>query len=863
MTTTMTATTFSTTTKTNTKHRWYPTGYLIEQELKEDTDSSIDSILERLEQESIQLAATLIRPHLYRSNSSDDDEDDRDNSNHDSDGADLEDGDTESTGSTSDEITVSSRNTSDDENEDGHDDVDDQKMELPTSLDHGNMNRISELVRGRFVDMCCTKEGEHILESLFLVEPDDVNDDGKQIVDAVVALIDAKDNIIRGAVIAIQSLILLGMQYGATLTPEKYESSVAHLEEPDDDRDSPNDIWEWTQDSTRRLKRQGPHDDYKVAGLQLLAALKRRRGPVGAADLLTRIGAWTKHENLVLLRSGFPIHFSDMEKAAATALAAACEDNEGTTDPDSLLQLRKDLRHQKVYTIDSASTTEIDDGLAVEEIEVGPQGAGGEQRSKSYRYWIHIADADKWAPRDSDLFKVARRRATSIYMPDGKISMFPASVSSQMMSLKANTDSYAMSLGVELDDDGSIIDESIIVCPSLIRVSYRLTYDDVDEMLEDGVGYQEEWQLGKLYVAAQKRRTYRIKRGSAEAFVPNQIPRYSIYTVPDNTQPDNIGIKVSIQVSHNGGMNQSSAVAISEEDIDRGTMAEQLPVSSSSTLVTEMMILAGEALGKWGVAQKAQQEQIPSPHAMNPLRLPYRAQSRPDYRSRSREKKIMMDLLAYNVGGGYCHAWYARRFLSRVQISDEASPHGGLGLDCYVQWSSPIRRFQDLQAHAAIKRYLRRQKVQELLRNDDVGVGQIPDGIDPMKHLGCELSSLLPVESVDDNDCDDGAAIDDDIDYQDRTKLLGPASFVNNKSNEYWMMEYVRRLVERDPGTTFTVLVLGCVNPSRRQYAIYVYDLGLESRYTSPVGLQAGDQFNVRIANVRPQNGQLTFVRVQ
>ena len=88
-------------------------------------------------------------------------------------------------------------------------------------------------------------------------------------------------------------------------------------------------------------------------------------------------------------------------------------------DPDILLGLRQDFRHHKAFTIDSASTSEIDDGLSVEAFD-------DEDGRKRYRYWIHIADADRWAPRDSALFEVARRRATSLYLPHGSIPMFPS-----------------------------------------------------------------------------------------------------------------------------------------------------------------------------------------------------------------------------------------------------------------------------------------------------------------------------------------------------------------------------------------------------------------------------------------------------
>ncbi|MGK3746119.1 MAG: hypothetical protein ACI90V_012980, partial [Bacillariaceae sp.] len=60
---------------------------------------------------------------------------------------------------------------------------------------------------------------------------------------------------------------------------------------------------------------------------------------------------------------------------------------------------------------------------------------------------------------------------------------------------------------------------------------------------------------------------------------------------------------------------------------------------------------------------------------------------------------------------------------------------------------------------------------------------------------------------------------------------------------------------------TLEALVLGCVNPDKRQYAIYIYELGLEWRYTSPVGIQAGDRFKIRIGDVIPANGQMAVVR--
>ena len=793
--------------------RWYPS--------HEGRDDDDDDVKKDLEEESLQLMTELIHPLLSRDG--------------DVDGEDREEEKTEGE-------DIVATNDGDDNN------------------NHSEANQIAyKLAKGRYVDFCGNREGEEKLESMFLRAAD--TEMGRTLIENEN---ETNDDLIRyrkvveGAVISLQSLLVLGMTYGLTMNPMAVDRAVAHMKE---DAEALDDVTgatqqqqqqQWTPAHSLRMKYCAISDndaDEKIPGLQLLSALKYKRTPLGAYNLLIRIGVWGKHENLALLRSGFPVRFTASEEDVANRVATESNEKENKNDdPDTILGIRRDYRSQKIYTIDSASTKEIDDGLGVEIID-----SDSENGKKRYRYWIHIADADRWAPRKSELFEIARRRATSIYLPGTSIPMMPSSVSQQVMSLKAQTDVCALSLGVELHDDGSIIDDSIVFTPSTVRVAYRLTYDDADEMLEDGVGYSEEWELGQLYTAAQQRRQFRMDNGSAEDFVPTQIPQYSISTFPDRNAHDGVGIKVDVQVSHNGGKNQSAIVADAMIGGDKGTSpSDEVPVSSASTLVTEMMILAGEAIGKWAMRETKTSD---NDGKTNSLELPFRSQDKPDYRSRERERDIMMDLLESNVGGGYCHAWYSRRFLTPAKISPDANPHSGLGLGCYVQWTSPIRRFQDLQVHAAAKRFIRRQKVIDILKNGE----QIPTGI-TSEDLGCELpSSNLNEDGKLELILED---VDKDIDYSDKTKLLRPATFVMRNSNKFWMLEYVRRLKDTDPQRTLEVLVLGCINPTKRQYAVFIYELGLEWRYNSPVGIQAGDRFKVRLGNVLPQNGQMTLVRL-
>jgi len=255
----------------------------------------------------------------------------------------------------------------------------------------------SPLVLGKFVDLCCTLEGERSLERIFeqrLVE-------------------DVEESIVLGAVACFHSLLVMGMSYGLSGTPEQFDRWTAHLKEPEDENTSIQDFMNWDVDSSRRLKYQND----RSAAVKVLTQVMRKQTPQGAFDLLVSLEVWNKNEDLVLLRSGFPIRFSDAETKAAADLLN--QNDRGMNDPDTLLGIRKDLRSMKVVTIDSASTSEIDDGVGCEEYTT-------DDGLKKLRYWIHIADADHVAKRDSLSFRGARRRATSHYLPDITIPMFPS-----------------------------------------------------------------------------------------------------------------------------------------------------------------------------------------------------------------------------------------------------------------------------------------------------------------------------------------------------------------------------------------------------------------------------------------------------
>ncbi len=383
---------------------------------------------------------------------------------------------------------------------------------------------------------------------------------------------------------------------------------------------------EW-QDSDRSridvLERFVLHpENVSRAAQEILAVLGRPQTSQSAFELLVELGLWSLHENLFLRRSQIPIHF----RREVLEVAHQCLDSP-PPDPDSN---RLDLTHLKVYTIDDESTQEIDDGLSLETLTDGRQ-----------RLWIHIADPTRLVMPGDELDLEARRRSTTLYLPTGMIPMFPPELATGPMSLVQGKICRALSFGVILDELGNVQDYQIHA--SLIKPTYRLTYEDVDEMLQ--LGIRAEPEISEIASWALRREEWRRSQGAISIHMPEAVIK---------VRNDN---EISIDV---------------------------LDDSPSRHLVAEMMILAGEVAGRYG-----QTHQIP---------LPFRGQPQPELPS---EEELVQ------LPAGPVRFCAMRRCMPRSEMSITPVRHAGLGLETYTQVTSPIRRYTDLLAHFQIKAHLR------------------------------------------------------------------------------------------------------------------------------------------------------------
>lgn len=453
---------------------------------------------------------------------------------------------------------------------------------------------------------------------------------------------------------------------------------------------------------------------------EVLSTLKRGTSPDAAFQLLVDVKIWDPHQNLHLYRSKTPIQFSSSVLAAVDQLLKM--------PPPDLHAERHDLTSLKVYTIDDESTSEIDDGLSLEFLPDGKQ-----------RVWVHIADPSRWITLGDELDREAQRRGTTVYLPTGMIPMFPTELSTGPMSLVQGQICCALSFGVILSAEGAI--ESYEIRCSQVQPTYRLTYADVDEMLELGV--EAESELLALAQWAKQRQAWRKSQGA----ISIQMPESSIKVE---------GEKVDIQVLYD---------------------------SSARNLVAEMMILTGEVAARYGQD--------------NDLPLPFRHQPQPELPP---EEELLQ------LAPGFVRYCAIRSCMPRSEVSISPARHASLGLDCYCQVTSPIRRYADLVAHFQIKAHLRDEAL-------------------PFSKT--DLTTLIP--SV--------------------TTAAQEATLLERQTNRYWSLEYLRQHGQ----AVWPAMVLRWLREHENLALILLEDLGLElvMRLDHPVVL--GDRLDVKVASVNPR----------
>ena len=184
----------------------------------------------------------------------------------------------------------------------------------------------------------------------------------------------------------------------------------------------------------------------------------------------------------------FPEH---LDQQAEQLVSSADAEHSGDSE-------RLDLTGLATYSLDDQGTQEVDDALSLEQGDGAPW------------IWIHIADPARLIEHDSPLDLEARRRATSLYLADGVMPMLPLALAAGPLSLRAGHRCAAISVAVQLAEDGEVIDERIV--RSWVKPRYGLTYVEGDELIELAPPGDES--LSELSSLMERRMRWRRKQGA-------------------------------------------------------------------------------------------------------------------------------------------------------------------------------------------------------------------------------------------------------------------------------------------------------------------------------------------------------------
>ncbi|KAF8076455.1 SSD1 protein [Lyophyllum atratum] len=153
------------------------------------------------------------------------------------------------------------------------------------------------------------------------------------------------------------------------------------------------------------------------------------------------------------------------------------------TIPERELEIRKDLRNERVFTIDPQTAKDLDDALSIKVNEDGTYDVG-----------VHIADVSYFVKPNTALDRDARKRATSVYLVQRAVPMLPPALSEQLCSLVPGQDRLAFSVIFTMNKDARVVKKWF--GKTIIKSAAKLSYQDAQNAI-DGKG------LGSVAVAPE------------------------------------------------------------------------------------------------------------------------------------------------------------------------------------------------------------------------------------------------------------------------------------------------------------------------------------------------------------------------
>lgn len=329
---------------------------------------------------------------------------------------------------------------------------------------------------------------------------------------------------------------------------------------------------------------------------------------------------------------------------------------------------RMDLRDWQMVTIDGEDAKDLDDAVSLT------------MDHENYILGVHIADVSNYVQEHSALDTEALKRGTSVYLVDRVIPMLPHALSNGICSLTQGEERLALSCIMTVNPKGEIIDHTIT--ESVICVDRRMTYTNVKKILADhDPEVMAEYEplvpmFEKMTELAAILRKKRMKRGSIDFDFP----------------------ETKVILDKNGN-------PVDIRPYDRNV---------ATKLIEDFMLAANET-----VAAEYYWRELP---------FVYRTHEQPDSEKIQKLSTLINNFgYSLHIGSDEVHPKELQKLLEKIDGTSEEplisrltlrsmkqarytvenTGHFGLAADCYCHFTSPIRRYPDLQIHRIIKDSLR------------------------------------------------------------------------------------------------------------------------------------------------------------
>lgn len=382
-------------------------------------------------------------------------------------------------------------------------------------------------------------------------------------------------------------------------------------------------------------------------------------------------------EETSILRSfGLREEFPDSVLAAAEEVAA----EDITTLPlKTELLPRRNLLNEFFVTIDGADTRDIDDGVSVE------------KQGDNYVLSVHIADVSHYVKAGGELDKEAFKRGTSVYFPDRVLPMLPQALSNGCCSLNEGEARLAFTCKMLIagsgndktaaENAGKVLESEIF--PSLVRSTYRLTYDEVDAMLSGDAAAEkllEKYPLMRDSLAPMRELTEilaarRVKKGEVNLDLKEKHIYYDkerdVIEIPDEKPSFSRGLIEQFMVT----ANETVATFLNSRGAPCLYRVHEPPVPEKAENLKAFARLLGFS-PKWN-----DEEVFPADYAalLN------------EARGGAKEQVLAKVTL---------------RSMQKARYCEKNLKHFALVSGCYCHFTSPIRRYPDLFVHRALKAVL-------------------------------------------------------------------------------------------------------------------------------------------------------------